>query len=143
MAEPTRHIPVPSGYLMVLRQGDDVFAHLQDLMRDADIPSASIRGFGFAGKIRFGFFDFERRDYDPRDFTDLEVTGLTGSLAWKDGEPAVHAHANAAGPDFLTVGGHLLGMTVGRGSFEVAITVHDRRLERRMEDDIGANVLQL
>ncbi|MEW6644740.1 MAG: PPC domain-containing DNA-binding protein [Pseudomonadota bacterium] len=143
MAEHKRFIPIPGGILMVLRQGDDVFAHLEKLIRDEDIPAASIRGFGFAGAIRFGFFDFARRDYDPRDFTDLEVTGLTGTLAWKDGKPAIHAHASAAGRDFLAVGGHLLGLTVGRGSFEITITVHDRRLERHFEEDIGANVLRL
>lgn len=143
MSEPKRVVPVPGGFMMVLRQGDNVFEHLEHLMSDADIPAASIRGFGFAGSIRFGFFDFSRRDYDPRDFTDMEVTSLTGTLAWKDGKPAVHAHATAAGRDFQAVGGHLLGLTVGRGSVEMTITVHDRRLERHFEEDIGANVLRL
>ncbi|MBB4840898.1 putative DNA-binding protein with PD1-like motif [Sphingomonas kyeonggiensis] len=143
MSEPKRVVPVPGGFLMVLRQGDDVFEHLESLMIEADIPAASIRGFGFAGSIRFGFFDFGRRDYDPRDFTDVEVTGLTGTLAWKDGKPAVHAHATAAGRDFQAVGGHLLGLAVGRGSIEMTITVHDQRLERHFEEDIGANVLRL
>jgi hypothetical protein len=41
------------------------------------------------------------------------------------------------------VGGHVLGLVVGRGSFEVSVTVHPNRLERRLDPDIGANVLQL
>ncbi|MVT64952.1 DUF296 domain-containing protein [Bradyrhizobium pachyrhizi] len=128
---------------MVLRQGDDVFQHLERLMTDTNIPIATIRGFGFAGSIRFGFFDFDRRDYEPREFSDMEVTGLTGSLAWKDGKPAVHAHATAAGRDFQAFGGHLLGLIVGRGSIEMTITVYHQRLERCYEEDIGANVLRL
>jgi len=136
MSEQKRVIPVPGGFLMVLRQGDDLFEHLNRLMSEADIPSASVRGFGFAGSIRFGFFDFGRRDYDPRDFTDMEVTGLTGTLAWKDGRTAV-------GRDFQAVGGHLLALTVGRGSFELTITVHGQRLERHFEENIGANVPRL
>ncbi|MFD2029494.1 hypothetical protein ACFSKM_02500 [Ancylobacter dichloromethanicus] len=56
MAEPTRFISVPGGFLMVLRQGDDLFVHLEKLMRDEDIPAASVRGFGFVSTIRFGFF---------------------------------------------------------------------------------------
>lgn len=143
MSEQKRVIPVPGGFLMVLRQGDDLFEHLNRLMSEADIPSASVRGFGFAGSIRFGFFDFSRRDYDPRDFTDMEVTGLTGTLAWKDGRTAVHAHATAAGRDFQAVSGHLLALTVGRGSFELTITVHGQRLERHFEENIGADVLRL
>jgi uncharacterized protein len=143
MTQPRRHIAVADGFLMVLRQGDDVFASLEALMRDERIASASIRGFGFARTARFGFFDFARGDYDPREFNDLEITGLTGTLAWKDGKPAVHAHATGAGRDFTAVGGHVLGLVVGRGSFEMTVSVYDQRLERRFEDDIGATVLQL
>ena len=43
----TRFIRTDSGYLMVLRQGDDVFAHLIELMRRMGIPSASLVGLGF------------------------------------------------------------------------------------------------
>jgi predicted DNA-binding protein with PD1-like motif len=143
MKEPRRHIAVPGGFLIVLRQGDDVFARLEALMRDEQIASASIRGFGFVRTARFGYFDFARGDYDPREFTDLEITGLTGTLAWKDAKPAIHAHATGAGRDFTAVGGHVLGLVVGRGSFEMTVNVYDRRLERRFEEDIGANVLQL
>jgi predicted DNA-binding protein with PD1-like motif len=143
MTQPRRYIAVADGFLMVLRQGDDVFASLEALMRDERIASASIRGFGFVRTARFGYFDFARGDYDPREFADLEITGLTGTLAWKDAKPAVHAHATGAGRDFSAVGGHVLGLVVGRGSFEMTVNMYDQRLERRFEDDIGANVLQL
>ncbi|KFL30031.1 DNA-binding protein [Devosia riboflavina] len=128
---------------MVLRQGDDVLARLEALMLEKDIPSASIQGMGFAGLVRFGFFDFERSDFQPRDFADMEITGLVGTLAWKKGKPAIHAHATASGRDFQAFGGHLLALTVGRGSFEVTITVHDRRLQRQHDESIGANILLL
>lgn len=143
MTEPTRHVAVSGGYLMVLRQGDDVFARLEALMREAEVPSAAIRGFGFAAKATFGFVNHATGAYDPRIFTDVEVTGVTGTLAWTEGAPAIHAHGAAAGRDFQAVGGHLLGLIVGRGSFEVLITVLDRRLERSMDPDLCAKVLQL
>jgi len=128
---------------MILRQGDDVLARLEELMFAEDMPSASVTGFGFAGQARFGFFDFDRGDYDPRDFEDLEITGLTGTLAWMDGEPSIHVHASDGDRDFSVVGGHLLGLTVGRGSFEITITVHPHRLQRAFEPAIGAKILQL
>jgi uncharacterized protein len=143
MTQPRRYIAVADGFLMVLRQGDDVFASLEALMRDERIASASIRGFGFVRTARFGYFDFARGDYDPREFSDLDIIGLTGTLAWKNAKPAVHAHATGAGRDFTAVGGHVLGLVVGRGSFEMTVNVYNQRLERRFEDDIGANVLQL
>jgi predicted DNA-binding protein with PD1-like motif len=143
MTDTTRYIAVPSGFLMVFRQGDDVFAGLETIMRDEQIPSASIAGFGFVAEARFGYFNFERGDYDAQTFRDLEITGLIGTLAWKDGKPAIHAHAAGGDRQFRMVGGHVLGLVVGRGSFEVSVIVHPNRLDRRLEPDIGANVLQL
>ncbi|MBY5904227.1 DNA-binding protein [Rhizobium leguminosarum] len=128
---------------MVLRQGDDVRARLGTLMVDEDIPSAMLSGFGFAGQITFGFFDFEAREYKPKSYTNLEVTNLTGSLAWKEGKPLPHLHATAGSASFEAVGGHLLALEVGRGSMELHVTILRDRLERSTDASIGANILQL
>jgi predicted DNA-binding protein with PD1-like motif len=143
MPEPAKWMRTPAGYLMVLTQGDDLFAELSRLMVEADIPSASLNGFGFAGEVIFGFFDFEKKAYRPARFHQREMTGITGTLAWQDGKPSIHAHGVGGGLHYTTVGGHLLALTVGRGSLEVTITVHEQRLERRKDPDIGANILQL
>lgn len=143
MSERARYMPTPTGFLMVLRQGDDVLARLEALMQDEAIPAATLSGFGFAHRVSFGFFDFAAKAYRPRTMQDLEVTNLTGTLAWKEGKPAIHAHAAAGDASFRTFGGHLLALEVGRGSFELAITVLPRRLERAVDPDVGANVLQL
>jgi len=37
----------------------------------------------------------------------------------------------------------VLGLTVGRGSFEITIIVHPHSLQREVEPAIGAKVLQL
>ncbi len=138
-----RFIPTPSGYLMVLRQGDDLFAALEHLMTAEDIPSASLVGLGFAGTVTFGFYDFSKKDFTPRTFENVEMASLAGSLAWQDGKPSIHAHGTAGNEDFSAFGGHILGLVVGTGSLEVTITRHDRRLERTIEPSIGANVLRL
>jgi len=143
MTEIKRHIAVPNGFLMVFRQGDDVYPCIEAIMREERIPSASMAGFGFVAEARFGYFNFERGDYDAQTFRELEITGLIGTLAWKDGKPSIHAHATGGDRQFRMAGGHVLGLVVGRGSFELSVAVHPQRLERRLEPDIGANVLQL
>lgn len=143
MSEPAKWIRTPTGYLMVLTQGDDLFAQLTMLMIAEQIPSASLTGFGFAGEVIFGFFDFEKKEYRPARFHQREMTGITGTLAWQDGKPSIHAHGVGGGLHYTTVGGHLLALSVGRGSLEVTIFVHEQRLERRKDPEIGANILQL
>ncbi|GGC75242.1 PPC domain-containing DNA-binding protein [Chelatococcus reniformis] len=138
-----RFVSTPTGFLLVLRQGDDAFAALERLTSDHAIPAASFMGFGFAGEVTFGFFDAESRQYQPRTFHDVELASMTGSLAWKDGRPSIHAHGVAGRKDFAAVGGHLLGLKVGTGSLEITVIVHDQRLERATDAAVGANVLQL
>jgi predicted DNA-binding protein with PD1-like motif len=82
-------------------------------------------------------------EYKPKSYENLEVTNLTGSLAWKDGQPMPHLHAAAANSSFAAVGGHLLALEVGRGSMEIHVRTLSDRLERATDASIGANVLQL
>ncbi|RAJ95749.1 hypothetical protein LX87_03497 [Larkinella arboricola] len=137
-----RYINVPAGYLMVLRQGDDVFAHLEELARKEKIPSATFTGMGFVN-AKFGYFNRETKQYDPREFEDVELASLSGSIAWQDQKPSLHVHGVVTDKNFQAFGGHLLAATVGTGSVEIMVTVHDKPLKRVMEQPLGANILNL
>lgn len=143
MNDPSKSSSTPAGYLMVLRQGDDVIAELEALASRETIDGATFCGFGFAGSVTFGFFDYELKDYVPREFHSLEMAALQGSIAWKDDKPSIHMHGVGAGDDYKAIGGHILGLRVGRGSVELTITVSGMRLARVYDEAIGANVLQL
>ncbi|MHA6767449.1 PCC domain-containing protein [Sphingobium ummariense] len=65
MSGARRYIATPTGYLMVLREGGDLIACLEAITQAEDIPSASILGFGFVEKARFGFFNHEKDAYAP------------------------------------------------------------------------------
>lgn len=138
-----RYTKVPAGYLMVLRQGDDIFKELEAMAVKENIPSANFTGMGFVN-MKFGFFDFKKKEFDPvKEFKDMELTGMLGTIAWQDGKPSIHAHGTVAGGDFTAHGGHILSGSVSTGSLEIMVTVHDKRLERVKEKQLGANVLCL
>ena len=137
-----RYTKVPTGYLMVLRQGDDILKEIEALAVAEKLPSATFTGMGFVN-ITFGFFDFKTKKYDPKDFKDMELSSLTGSIAWQKEKPSIHAHGIVTGKDFVAYGGHILAGTVSTGSVEIMVTVHDKKLERILEQPLGANVLQL
>jgi len=137
-----RYQKVPSGYLMVLREGDDILKQLQAFAIKEDIPAANFTGMGFVNII-FGFFNSETKKFDPQEFTDVELASMQGSIAWEKDKPSIHAHGVVAGKDFVAYGGHILEGSVGTGSVEIMITVHDKRMERTFEDPPGANVLQM
>jgi uncharacterized protein len=141
--EKCRYIKTAYGYLVVLREGDDVLANIENLAREKQIPSANFTGIGFASEATFGFYDFNAKKFNPKTFNKVEMGSLTGSIAWKEGKPSIHVHGVATDDKFDAYGGHILALKVGTGSMEIYITVHNEKLERKLEQPLGANVLQL
>lgn len=133
---------VAGGYVMVLRQSDSLFQQLEFFARKENIPAANFTGMGFVN-ITFGYFDQASHRYKPGDYKNVELASMHGSIAWKEGKPSVHAHGVVAGEDFKAYAGHILGATVSTGSLEIMLVVHDKKLQRKKEESIGADVLQL
>lgn len=133
---------VSTGYVMVLQQGENLFESLERLAADEQIPSANFTGLGFVN-ITLGYFNFDTKEYQPGDFKDVEMASLNGSIAWKEGKPSIHAHGVVGSETFETHAGHILKATVSKGSVEIMITVHDKRFERRRDEDLGADVLNV
>lgn len=138
-----RYTKTPTGFLMVLRENDDVLAQIENLAKTENIPSASFTGIGFAREATFGFYDFQAKKFNPKTFKKVEMGSLTGSIAWNDKGPSIHVHGVATDDKFDAYGGHLLSLYVGTGSMEIYVTVHDKKLERKIEQPLNANVLQL
>lgn len=137
-----RYIKVPAGYLMVLRQGDNIFEQLETLANIEKIKSANFTGMGFVN-AKFGFFNKETKEYDPKDFSEVEMASMNGSIAWQKEKVSLHVHGVVTDKSFQAFGGHMLAATVSTGSVEILITLHDKKLERVMEQPLGANVLNL
>jgi predicted DNA-binding protein with PD1-like motif len=139
-ASSLRYTKVTTGYLMVLRQGDNLFGQLEALAQAEHIPSANFTGMGFA-EVEFGFFNFKTKTYRPKRFKAAELATMQGSIAWQNGKPSIHAHGLIANKKFKAFGGHILSATVGTGSLEILVTVHDKTLERKKDEALGANIL--
>ena len=137
-----KYVKTPTGYLMVLRQGDDVLKEIERFAQQENLPSANFSGMGFV-TITFGFFDATTKEYKPREFKDVELVSMLGSIARKERQPSVHFHGVVADKSFQSFGGHILEAHVSTGSVEILITVHDKHLERKMDETLGADVLEL
>jgi predicted DNA-binding protein with PD1-like motif len=138
-----RYTKTSYGYLMVLREGDNVLALIENLAKEQQIPSANFTGIGFAQEVTFGFYDFSQKKFNPKTFNKVEMGNLTGSIAWNEDKPSLHIHGIATDDKFDAYGGHILGLKVGTGSMEIYITVNQQKLQRKIEQPLNANVLQL
>lgn len=138
-----RYNKTQTGYIMVLREGDHVIAEIEKLASLEKIPFASFSGIGFAGEVTFGFYDFNKKKFNPKTFKRVEMGNLTGSIVWNEKGPSIHIHGIATDEKFDAYGGHILSLQVGTGSMEIYLTVNDKKLDRKIEQPLNANVLQL
>ena len=134
------HSRTSSGYTLVLRQGDDALVELKSFAQKQNLRGASFTGLGF-GHATFGYFNRETKAYDPKEFRDVELASLTGSIAWQNGAPSIHAHAVATDRSFAAHGGHLLRFEVGTGSLELHIADAKTPFKRFRDEGLGANIL--
>jgi uncharacterized protein len=134
------HSRTSLGYTLVLRQGDDALVELKGFAQKQNLRGASFTGLGF-GHATFGYFNRDTKAYEPKEFRDVELASLTGSIAWQDGAPSIHAHAVATDRSFAAHGGHLLRFEVGTGSLELHIADAKTPFKRLRDEALGANIL--
>ncbi|UOQ71057.1 PPC domain-containing DNA-binding protein [Hymenobacter cellulosilyticus] len=139
-ASTPKYVKTPTGFLLVLRQGDNVLQELEQLATREKISGASLTGLGFVHPT-FGFWNKQTKTYDPKSLRDTELASLTGSIAWKDNKPALHLHGVVTDNTFAAYGGHILALEVGTGSVEITVTVHPQRFIREVDERNGATVM--
>jgi hypothetical protein len=137
-----RYMKTFHGYLMVLKQGDNVFEQLELLMKQEKIPGAVLTGIGFAD-MEIGHFNAKKKKYKSKHFKGGEVAVLHGSLAWKGEQPSVHIHGVLGNKHDRARAGHILQATVGTGTLEINILLYTKKLERKRDEELGADVLQI
>jgi predicted DNA-binding protein with PD1-like motif len=137
-----RYVKVPAGYLMVLQQGDSLLIELERFAKLENIPSANFTGMGFVN-MEFGFYNAKTKKFDPKEFKAVELASMNGTIATQKRKVSIHAHGVVTDKNFKAFGGHILSATVGTGSIEILIIVHDRPFERVFDEGLGANVLQI
>lgn len=130
-----------NGDVLVLKRGEELHASLIAYAREHGLESAWLSGLGGSGTVTLGYYNFETKEYEWREFdNDLEITGLTGNLSIVDGEPFWHIHGTFGGPDFAVVGGHVKEMIVGL-TCELHITPLGTAMTRKYDEETGLKLL--
>jgi predicted DNA-binding protein with PD1-like motif len=130
-------------FVLVFETGDEATAELDAFARAQNLSAASLRGIGAFSDVVLGYFDWQKKDYEPiRVDEQVEVLSLLGDIALKDGAPAVHVHVVVAGRDGAARGGHLLEAHV-RPTLEVVVTESPAHLRKRYDEASGLALISL
>jgi predicted DNA-binding protein with PD1-like motif len=134
---------IQHGYLVRLIKGEEVIKTLSSFVDEQKILGGFVFGLGALKDLTLGYFDSAKKEYVKKFIgDDLEFGNLTGSIAYLDGKPFVHAHVTAAGSDMKGFCGHLFSATIS-ATGEFVIIPSESKIERKPDPETELNLLDL
>ena len=132
-------------YFIRLQKGEQLVSNLIQLVEQEQISGAWLSGLGAALWVELGYYDLDKQKYLWKRIDEtLEITGLTGNVAWVDDEPALHIHGSFSDREMNGYGGHVKELVVG-GTCEIFLHLNQgtNRLTRSHDDDVGLPLLDI
>ncbi|MCK4385890.1 MAG: DNA-binding protein [candidate division Zixibacteria bacterium] len=132
-----------NGYLVRLEKGEEVIKTLSSFVEEQNILGGFVFGLGAFKDLTLGYYDSTKKEYIKKFIgDDLEFGNLTGSIAYVEGKPFVHAHVSAAGSDMKAFCGHLFSATIS-GTGEFMVIPSESKVERKPDPETGLTLLDL
>lgn len=140
-----KHVFDEFNYTLKLKKGELVVENLTKFIKDNQLKGGWVLGLGGLAWAELGFYDLESQEYTWTKFDEpLELTNLTGNIAWSGGEPALHLHATVSDAAMHAHGGHLKEAEVS-GTVEIFLHMWDKPegFKRDKDENTGLNLLNL
>lgn len=116
---------------------------LNELAVKENLRSAWCQGIGGAEIVTLGYYDLANQEYLWRDIDELvEITSLSGNLAWIDDGPFWHLHGVFGDKNYRSLSGHVKDLTVG-ATCEVFIHPFQQKVTRTQNQEVGLKLLDL
>ena len=130
-------------YFVRIDSGEEIVTVLQKICDENQIRLGKISGIGAVRKATIGFFEMNNKQYHSTVLKgDFEITSLLGNITTMNDKIYLHVHINLANEKNQTYGGHLNEAIVS-ATCEVIIEEFEGEANRRLDKNIGINLLQL
>jgi hypothetical protein len=131
----------PSTFVVVLEPGEEAMSTLTAFARDQSLTASQVTAIGGFERVVVGYFDRDRRDYQPIPIgPQVEVLSLVGDIVGDGDDLKLHAHVVVGQSDGSAHGGHLMEAIVWP-TLEVVITETPTHLRRRFDPKTGAALI--
>ncbi len=124
-----------------LDSGADVIRELTGFVSREGVKSGLIGVIGALSKIRLGYYNLDKKDYELVEEEGLfELMGI-GNISYREGSPYIHLHVSV-GEEDKTYTGHMLEGNIVGPTLEFIIIEFDRWVERERDVDTGLYLLR-
>lgn len=130
-----------NAYLIRFDTGEEVMGGLKDFCTSHAIFAGNFSALGAAKKVIVAYYDLEKKIYiDTVLNEDVEIVGVTGNIATKDGAVAVHGHGSFSNKTAAATSGHIKELVVS-ATCEVTLFAFKGKLVREPDEKTGLNLL--
>jgi predicted DNA-binding protein with PD1-like motif len=133
----------PNTFVVIFEPGEEAMSGLTAFAREQALTASQITAIGGFERVVLGYFDRDKRDYQPIPIEEqVEVLSIIGDIVGDGDDLKVHAHVVVGRRDGSAHGGHLLEAVVWP-TLEVVITETPAHLQRRFDPKSGAALIAM
>jgi predicted DNA-binding protein with PD1-like motif len=133
----------PNTFVVIFEPGEEAMSGLTAFAREQALTASQITAIGGFERVVLGYFDRDKRDYQPIPIEEqVEVLSVIGDIVGDGDDLKVHAHVVVGRRDGSAHGGHLLEAVVWP-TLEVVITETPAHLQRRFDPKSGAALIAM
>ena len=124
-------------------KGEEIVESLEKVCKDNNITLGSISGIGATDKVKIGLFDVSTKKYHSKELIgNYEIAPLSGNISTINNEIYLHLHINLCDSNHNSFGGHLNSCIVS-ATFECIIDIIDGKIDRKFDEAIGLNLIEI
>ena len=123
---------------------EDLIDAITKLVKKYDVKAGFLNCIGAFKKFTIGYFDLNKKEYKLETFDEnVELVSCLGNVAYKNGEPIIHAHVSVGRPDFSIIGGHLSQPSIISVTGEIYILEIDQKITRSLDSQFNLMLLNI
>ena len=129
-------------FVIKINHGEEVFEELSRWAKGENVKAATFACIGAADEAELWWYDVTKKKYVKQTFQEqLEITGVLGNIARKDGEIMIHMHGTFSDREYRVYGGHINKIVVS-GACEARVDVLKGEIKKAYDEETGLNVMQ-
>ena len=129
--------------ILRLKKDDELISGIVSFCKANNIKSAWFTGLGAAQNAELGLYNLDSKEYTKKEIEGpLEFANITGNIALKDNDIAVHCHATLSDKNMIAYAGHVDKAIIG-ATCEIVFRILEVSLTRKHDDEIGLNLLEI
>ena len=129
-------------YLIRIDKGEEIVETLKKFCEENQIKLGTITGLGATNDAEIGLYDVKIKKYYGKAMKgNFEIAPLYGNTTTMAGEIYLHLHANLGNKKGQAFAGHLTKAVVS-ATFEGVIEIIEGKVDRKLDSQIGLNLLE-